>query len=122
VSYKTKKAATEAGKTELMSKLKGKGWKLRVHENLGWHYAADKGNVHVHPVHNRGEKPKFMCLIAGRADECGWGDCDWSTKFAHHDPIKVIKHELRSVQEVTNQKVAARRGAEQVLEEETQHV
>lgn len=38
----------EKGALKLARRL-GKGWKPDVWENLGWHYAARRGGVRVHP-------------------------------------------------------------------------
>lgn len=31
----------------LLGKLKGKGWRIRVHENIGWHFSVENDRISV---------------------------------------------------------------------------
>ncbi len=47
-SAKTEKEAILMAKT-LLKKVKFKGFKIRVHENLGWHYSVENEFISVSP-------------------------------------------------------------------------
>ena len=44
-----KQEAEERGQA-LLKRMKGKGWKLRVHENIGWHYNVWNGPAAVYAI------------------------------------------------------------------------
>jgi len=73
----TKEEATEKAE-KLLSKMTTKGWKIRVWDNLGWHYALEHPcGMSLH-VHEYGEKTSYMPYLS--PDDHG-GDCSiW------HDP------------------------------------
>ena len=78
------------------------GWKLRVWENLGWHYAIYKNGMNIHPGYNKpNETPKYYALF-GRDDRSG-GEIFWSDKFRDSDPNVVVMHQLSIAQQfITN--------------------
>lgn len=47
---------------ELCARL-GKGWKPDVWENVGWHYAARRGVVHIHGYHPTLGKPYYSLFF-----------------------------------------------------------
>lgn len=57
-----KQQATRAGKA-LLRRMKGHGWKLRVYENLGWHYSVETNRIHVVGPSHPGEET-FMALMS----------------------------------------------------------
>jgi len=54
----TKKQAERAGRA-LLKKMHGTQWKLRVWENLGWHYSVETINLSVSPCSDT----MFHCLL-----------------------------------------------------------
>lgn len=54
----TKSEATLAAK-KLLAQMTGRGWKIRVWENLGWHYSVETNRVAVYPSLGG----KFHCLL-----------------------------------------------------------
>jgi hypothetical protein len=57
---KTRAEAAAAGKQA--QRQLPKGWKLRVWENLGWHYSLSKGNVRLLPPDDISDR--WSCLIS----------------------------------------------------------
>jgi hypothetical protein len=93
---KTKAEATREGK-RLLGLLKGKGWKLRVHENLGWHFAAvnERHAMQVYP-----------------SVEDSWG-CLPYPSYSHlcdlrnsSDPNNAVKATIRSVRKSVDEHAA----------------
>lgn len=69
---------------ELCKKL-GPGWKPHIWENLGWHFHAVKGNIHVMQLGD-----EYSTLMG----EGGAGEMFWSPKKWFKDPKKAVKHQL----------------------------
>ena len=89
---RTKQEAEREGK-KLLKRMKGKGWKLRVHENIGWHYNVWNGPAAVYPSVDG----MFHCLLADRDCEgTGCGNNNWTTNFHSKDPNEVVEHEVAS--------------------------
>jgi len=88
---KTKEEATKAGKA--LKKKLGKQWKIRVWQNMGWHYCCylGKGFISVYPSFDGDE---FHCMLDLTMPFAG--DCRW-TKDAPYDkdPRKVVSATLR---------------------------
>jgi hypothetical protein len=86
----TKTEAIREGK-RLLRLLKGEGWKLRVHENLGWHYAAtnELHALEVYPCSTDG----WFCLPIPSYS----GLCDIKTCYS--DPNAAVRGTMRSVAE-----------------------
>jgi len=57
---KTKLEAFRAAR-KLQALMKGKGWKIRVWENSGWHAAVETKRVAVY--YHEGELAPYMCLM-----------------------------------------------------------
>ena len=95
----TKREATARGK-KLLKKMKGKGWKLRVHENIGWHFNVWNGPI---AVHDSGDGI-YWCLMGTAADCLGvaCGHMDWSDNFHNKDPNKVVEHQVRIARKVVD--------------------
>ena len=83
----TKIEATREGK-RLLGLLKGKGWKLRVHENCGWHFAATNKRhaLEVYPASTDG----WFCLPMPSYS----GLCDTGI---YRDPNATVRGTMRSV-------------------------
>jgi len=90
---KTKTEAAAAA-AKLVKRL-GAGWRPRVWQNLGWHFAARKGPISVYPSLDG----QFHCLIAETDEQAPAGSGYWSgsdTK-TFDDPRKAVEHELKKV-------------------------
>ena len=73
MSHQTKVAAERAGKAAL--KTMPKGWRLRVWENLGWHFSILNGPAAIYESSVDGS---FNCLISDDPKATGWGGVGWS--------------------------------------------
>lgn len=64
----------------------GPGWRSRVWENMGWHFNAVKGNIHV--IQSGDEYSTLM-------GENGTGEMFWSPGKWFKDPKKAVEHQLK---------------------------
>ena len=73
----------------------GKGWKVRVWENLGWHYCANSpcGRIKVHKGHN-----DYFAFL-GEPDSCGgrWSADGKTARSAIRNVIAMAKAELKEI-------------------------
>lgn len=59
----TKKEAETRGNA-LLNRMHGIGWKLRVWENMGWHFAVGNGSIDLSEGYTRpGKKPTYHILM-----------------------------------------------------------
>lgn len=58
----TKSEATRAAR-KLLARMSGRGWKIRVWENIGWHYSVDTNRLAVHEYHDHLPKSRFCCML-----------------------------------------------------------
>lgn len=80
----------------LLKKLKGKGWRVRVWENIGWHYAAhlgpsEQGCLSLHP-HSDGSA-KYAVLLGA----AGAGNYQWYVRKRYRDPNTAVRAQMRAV-------------------------
>lgn len=69
----------------------GRGWKARVWENLGWHYAAERGTLTVYPTSG-----VYYCLLSDCVGASGCGALIWTESAAYYkDPVKAVRRQLR---------------------------
>jgi len=116
MSFGNQMAAQEAGHT-MLHLLKGKGWKGRVWENIGWHVAAYNGPIHVMMnVYNSGP-PTYSCLVSDSLSDSIGGNGEWTTKFTSEDPNEAVAHEVASAREHINKWTAAVEFAEDVIKD-----
>jgi len=103
----TKQEATRRGKA-LLARMKTKGWKLRVWENLGWHYSLERPPLSVYPLYREEEEsPSVGIMMTNKADESGWGYPCWDYKASNKDPNKAVEAQIKEAQEYVNQLQAA---------------
>jgi hypothetical protein len=103
-SMRTKAEATKLGK-QLVEKLrKGTGckdWRLRVWENIGWHYEADCGPISVYPVSSEPiEDERYHTLISDHPFKCHYGALMFSEgrdTYCSKDPVKVVRRAVKRV-------------------------
>jgi len=99
MNFETKKEAKAAGK-KLLKKMKGKGWKLRVWENMGWHYCVHNGGLSVYPCRSKG-MTKFHAMLS---EDCFSDLGIWSFGFyASVDPNKAVQNKIKDARKVVNE-------------------
>lgn len=82
----TKSQATGAAK-RLLRRMRTKGWRICVSENLGWHYCIENAGGHI--TVNPSCAGKFFCMMsAGQYQHTGC--CDWSTDKTFKDPNAAV--------------------------------
>ena len=125
-SSKTKKEATSLGR-KLVKKLDGKGWRLRVHENLGWHYNVWKGPISINASFNpRGKKTTYSVLISSSDERPPvgglvlWTSNDTS-RASHKDPNVAVRRAVKYARLVIDRLSAQLREAEEAVPVETTH-
>lgn len=87
------KAAARAAGMKLLRRMKGKGWRLRVHENIGWHYSVYRGPLQLFPSGPR----HFFCLLSGNPTDrpAMGGDGIWIDRGVYTDPNKAVDGQIR---------------------------
>lgn len=108
----TVKQATTRGQ-KLLKRMKGKGWKLCVHKNNGWHYNVWNGPIAVYSSPDR----TFWCLMGTEIDCKGVaaGDMAWSDNFHNKDPNVVVRHTVRLARRVAAEYDKAVKRVEAIL-------
>ncbi len=86
----TKHEATENGK-KLLARMTGRGWKLRVWENLGWHYSVVNGDLGIYPGEYTGYYSFLSVGGKGSMGAVGWGTAD------HRDPNKLVRLQMKKM-------------------------
>ena len=87
----TKKEATAAGKA-LLKQLEGKGWRLRVHENCGWHFAVVNDYM---SVYRSGIDGMYSTLLSTQLERCsGAGEVYWTDELSFSDTNEAVAHQL----------------------------
>lgn len=85
--------------TQLLNRMEGKGWRLRVHENLGWHYRVTSGPLYV------GENGDGTCwaMVSDDPKTAGSGLGMWTTKdIRTKDPNKAARAALKAAKVVVD--------------------
>jgi hypothetical protein len=86
----TKEQATSRGKI-LLKKMKGGPWRLRVWENLGWHYSVDCAEGAL-SVSDYGGEYSAMLANVGCSHS---GSYDWIDPRRYRDPNIAVRNQLR---------------------------
>lgn len=76
-----------------LKKMKGKGWRYKVHENMGWFFTVYRGDLSI--GYHFG---KYSSLLSTRPNG-GGGETFWTDRYHHTDPNKVVAHQLRIARE-----------------------
>lgn len=92
-----KESAEKLGK-ELLARMKGDGWKLRVWENLGWHYSVKNGGMSVYPSF---DGIAYHALLHKENDGIG-GETFWTDNNRHSDPNLVVERQLKTARNFTD--------------------
>jgi hypothetical protein len=104
------KAITNAA--ALVKRLKGKGWRPVVFENMGWHWRAISGPVQVYPSGDG----KFWAMIGSKPKDNAGGLAMWTPERCLYskDPNRAVRAALRHVENTMadlNETLAAARKA-----------
>lgn len=86
----TREEATRWGRRQL-KRFKGKGWGLRVWNNMGWHVAFQNKGLNVHTSRPAFGRTTFYALLSDEAGGSG-GLAAWSPGSRYfHDPNKAAQ-------------------------------
>lgn len=89
----------------LLARLRGRGWKIRVWENAGWHYCVHGNGLTVLPC---GAYPgKYYAMLS--STDSGGGDAEWTDNNAgpFKDPNRAVRHCLDAAISVVSLKIIA---------------
>ena len=101
---------------QLLGKMRGSGWELRVWENFGWHFAVGNGVVSVRE-HSR-PPGGYSCMVAGSHDMPGSGSGFWTTKGTRFvDPNEAVRNEVEAARAVVDRLDALVQQAERVFDD-----
>jgi hypothetical protein len=70
MTYLSRKEAEEAAR-KVQKRMKSKGWKIRVWENLGWHFEIKKGTIQLHEASHNGRRPYYWTLMGSELNSYG---------------------------------------------------
>lgn len=91
-----KREDAERNAQNLVARLRGKGWKPVVFENMGWHWRAVSGPVQVYPS-SVGDT--FWCMVGSEPKRCVGGAAFWTPRRTRcfKDPNRAVKDAMRHV-------------------------
>lgn len=93
---KTKAQAMKKAKA-LKKRMKGKGWKTRVWENLGWHYEVHNKGLTVHVDWDDDDGDSYSTLLSSDGIP-GGGETYWTENKSFSDPNKAVERQLKTAQ------------------------
>jgi hypothetical protein len=81
-----------------LAKRMGKGWKTRVHENLGWHYnvISPCGRIKI----SGKELESYTAFLGDKKEKCcggTWAESGRTPEEAMANVIKAAKHQLNKI-------------------------
>lgn len=82
---------------KLLNQMKGSGWKLKIWENLGWHYCVCNGPLQVHPS---SIDDSYFTLLDG--DGSGGGSPCYSVDTNFNDPNEAVRVQLETARLFVN--------------------
>ena len=100
---KTKEWAQENG-MKLLRKMKSTGWRLRIHENMGWHYSVvctfpNGYSIKVHQSDNgRRLLNQYWCLFGDMG-----GLAVWSTDTYSSNPNESVRKQLAACRKYSDE-------------------
>ena len=95
----TKAQAIKKAK-ELLGKMKTKGWKIRVWQNLGWHHSVINYGIQViGPSGCREEK--YSCYLSNEKDG-GGSPTYWHDRNSYINPNEAVTKQLAKAHEFVN--------------------
>jgi hypothetical protein len=103
VEYQQAKANAE----NLKRRLNGKGWKIEVYENLGWHFKVRNDYLNVY---GKEFADKYSCLMADTKEGAG-GLSLWHVNNYAKDPNVSVRKQIEHAEAVVSILVQAVNGA-----------
>jgi hypothetical protein len=107
--YATRAGAQAAG-LAVKERLAGRGWKVRVWENLGWHWALHKGPLQIYPAAYRSGRGLLTALCAAAWPDPGGhpsgGSSRWFLKKGRRDPNAVVRDQVKECRKYIEDEVA----------------
>ena len=112
MTYDTKAQAYKAAKSAL-SKMRGKGWRSVVHENLGWHFRLLSGPVQVY----QSSDGKFWAMIGGSPNDSTGGLAAWTpSEYGNFtDPNRAVAYARKFVTKHADNVLAVLKAVEYAL-------
>lgn len=93
------KAQAERGAQALRRKLKGKGWKIKLWENMGWHYCLQLGPLRV----DRDRSDGFYSVLMGEKQEDNVGGSYlWLVRAGFLDPNCAVTMQIRKARKTVD--------------------
>lgn len=94
------------------------GWRIRVWENLGWHYQISKGTISIYEAYKHIDDPtSYHAMIAGEPGQNGHGLAAWSGDFfASSDPNEVVWRAIGEAVTYVNEITQAMEEAQKAME------
>lgn len=92
------KAKAIAAGRALLKRMLGRGWKLRVWQNLGWHHSAERGPLTVYPLHGRaGRHAGYHAMLSDDPKGTHSGAMAWTPRGTrqHRDPNKAAAEAVK---------------------------
>ncbi len=111
-SSKAKAEATKKAKA-LLKRMKTKGWKARVHENMGWHYSILNGGLVVHTSYWK-NKYSYSAMLGS---DPGSGDGVWTRYPGRNftDPNKAVQDCVEHARQILDGYAEILEAAEEVV-------
>jgi hypothetical protein len=79
---------------ELLAKMTTKGWRIRVWENLGWHYGITNGWIYITPYFDDGT----WCVMVNRTGEDTCDSYPYATRMnTGNDPNVAVLQRLQEI-------------------------
>lgn len=107
---------------KLLKKMKGKGWKLRVHENLGWWFNVYNKNLSVSSndayKQKKSEKTYYSCLMSDNINDHSSGAMIWTErggKGYYTDPNKAVEYQVKLARKIVDELNKAVEAAEKII-------
>lgn len=98
----------------------GKGWKICVWENLGWHVCLKRGTISVSPGYHRNGKPTYFALMSDRKGEATGGAMIWHNDHPNFDtPSEAVIHQVQLARKVIDNLVDIVENSETFIKEFT---
>lgn len=111
MNYNSKADATKAAK-KVLKLMEGKGWKINVWENMGWHFMVGSGPVSVHASENRSGKTQYCSMVNSEPGCFGPGLAMWTeTGMRYYDPNCAARVAVINMLKVMDRLDATRRAA-----------
>lgn len=110
-----RKDDAERNARNLVARLKGKGWKPVVFENMGWHWRAVSGPVQVYPS---GTGDTFWCMVGSEPKYCAGGAGWWTPQRTRcfKDPNRAVRNAMKHVYEFRDRIIRVIAAAENAMD------